>query len=87
MTDVWNISGKTHERLCLLPDVPQDLSNRVPQRHCLFRLSWLQKFLQRHRFLLGTVVKDEIFYDERLNDGLKATRCIFRAAKAERMLG
>lgn len=86
MADMRHITWKAHERLRFLANIPQDLRNRVPKCHRLFRLCWLQKFLQRHRFLLRAVVKNEIFDDEGLNDRLKATRCIFGATKAKGML-
>lgn len=87
VTDVRNVPGQADDGLSLLADIPQNLRDRVPQCHDLLRLGRLQELLQRHRLLLRPVVKDEIFDDEGLDDGLETACCILRASKTERVLG
>lgn len=76
VTDVRNIARQAHDRLRLLANIPENLGNWVPQSDDLLRLGWLQKLLQWHGFLLRSVVEDEIFDDECLDDRLQASSCI-----------
>lgn len=75
------VTRQAHNHLLSLANIPQNVRDGGPQGRLLIHLGRLQHLIQWNRLFLGTIIKQKVFDNEGLDDGLEATGGVAGASK------